>query len=223
MSTDNQHFTTLLASTIHDIKNSLGIVLQHIRSLSSRYQQDPNLLQLEFETYRINNSLMQLLVLYKVDHNKFSLNIDEYPVSDILAEVRAENMPLLQGRQMSLSIHCPPEQMLFCDNALVCGALGTLLNNAQRYSKHSIFLSAYDEDGFTCLAIEDDGDGYPENMLQANHNDLDNIDWVTGNTGLGLHFVSTIAALHKNNGRQGFIKLDNDSRLGGARFRLFLP
>jgi len=223
MPADSTHFPTLLASTIHDIKNSLGIVLQHIQNLTNRYQQDPSLLQLEYETHRINNSLMQLLVLYKIDHNKFSLNIDEYPVSDILADVRAENMPQLQGRQISLSIQCRPEQMLFCDSTLVCSALGTILNNAQRYSRSSIFLSAYQEDGYTCLSIEDDGVGYPESMMEVAHNDLSNIDWVSGNTGLGLHFVSTIAAMHQNNNRQGFVKLDNKSRLNGARFRLFLP
>lgn len=223
MPTDNQHFPTLLASTIHDTKNSLGVVLQHIRHLSDRYHQDPSLLQLEFETNRINNSLMQLLVLYKIDHHKFSLNIDEYPVRDLLSETRAENLPLLQGRHMSLSISCPADLMVFCDSSLICSALGTLLNNAQRYSHDSIYLAAVEEDGYICLSIEDDGEGYPEYMLQAEHNNLSEIDWVTGNTGLGLHFVSTIAALHENNGRQGFIKLDNDSRLGGARFRLFLP
>ncbi len=221
MQTKN-HFPTLLASTIHDIKNSLSVVLQLTRIFSTKYQSDPDLLQLEFETHRINNSLMQLLVLYKIDHNKFQADIDEHPASDILAEVRAQHILLLEGRHISLSIQCKAD-LLFCDNTLVCNALSTLLNNAQRYSRSSIFLSAYPEGDFICLAIEDDGEGYPAAMLETDPNDLDKIDWISGNTGLGLHFVSTIAALHENNGRQGYIKIDNDSRLGGARFRLFLP
>jgi hypothetical protein len=46
---------------------------------------------------------------------------------------------------------------------------------------------------------------------------------VKGNTGLGLYFVAAIAGFHKNQGKYGYVKIDNLSRMGGARFCLFLP
>jgi hypothetical protein len=49
------------------------------------------------------------------------------------------------------------------------------------------------------------------------------IDLASGNTGLGLFFTDTIAKLHVQGGKHGFITTDNDSQLGGARFKLYLP
>jgi len=217
------HFPALLASTVHDIKNSLGVVLQSINDIANKYSKIPELQQLEFETHRVNNSLMQLLVLYKVDTDKFTLDIDEHSVLDILQDVSAQQQALLHGKPIDLSIDCREDLLVFCDYQQICNALATLVNNAQRYCTNRIHLSAQQSDDFICLTLEDDGAGYPENMLNIDLENLDNMDWVTGSTGLGLHFVSTIARLHQNKTLQGFVKIDNNSQLGGARFRLFLP
>jgi len=44
-----------------------------------------------------------------------------------------------------------------------------------------------------------------------------------GGTGLGLHFSATAAALHRNQGNSGFIRLSNEGALRGAVFSLYLP
>lgn len=219
------HFSTILASTVHDIKNSLGTLQQLIHQISAtqKNSKNPDIIQLEFETSRVNHSMMQLLVLYKIDSEKFSLDIDEYPVSEILDEVKAQQAPLLQVNHFELNIQCPDDLMSFCDYTHISNALGTILNNAQRYSRSKILLSAYQQDDFICFSIEDDGQGYPQDLLSIDASDHSQMNWVTGSTGLGLYFVSAITELHQNNDNKGFIKVDNNSRLGGARFRLFLP
>jgi signal transduction histidine kinase len=220
-----QHFPTILASTVHDIKNSLGILQQLIQQISATQKDtnNPEIIQLEFEANRMNHSMMQLLVLYKIDSKKFNLDIDEYPVSEILDEVKAQQIPLLQVNHIKLDIQCSDDLMCFCDYTHISNALGTILNNAQRYSHSKVLLSACQIDNYVCFSIEDDGLGYPLELLSFNPSDHSQMDWLTGNTGLGLYFVSTIAELHQNNKNKGYIRIDNNSRLGGARFRLFLP
>lgn len=216
-----QHFSTVLASTVHDLKNSLG-TLQNLISRVSK-NNDPNLLQLEFEVNRMNHSMMQLLALYRIDNNNFSLDIDEYSALEILEEVQAQQSPQFHMSQIKRAQECPDDLMAYCDFSHISNALSTILNNAQRYSHSQILLSAGQEGDYIYFAIEDDGEGYPETLLSMNTADPYQMDWASGNTGLGLYFASTIANLHQNKDKSGYIIIDNNSSLGGARFKLFLP
>lgn len=217
-------FPAILASTVHDIKNSLGIVLELIRQLALKQaDQGADFSQLEFEANRINHSLMQLLVMYKIDSNKFSLEIDEYPAIDIINDAKAQQDVLSRLNDVRVQVECDNELLCYCDYPNVCNALGTILNNALRYTHSAIRISAAEEDGYLKFCIEDDGQGYPEHLLAADLSDAADLDWIKGNTGLGLYFVAMIAGLHKNNDKTGYVKIDNQSCLGGARFSLFLP
>lgn len=84
-------------------------------------------------------------------------------------------------------------------------------------------MSARQDGDYLRFCIEDNGEGYPVHLLDADLDSPDKFDWVTGNTGLGLYFVAAVAGLHKNKGRKGFVRIDNDSELGGACFSLYLP
>jgi len=218
-------FPAILASSVHDIKNSLATVRELIVQIAEKHGKSNNhdFIQLEFEANRMNNSLIQLLELYKIDLNKFILNIDEHSVSDILQEVKAQQNPLIQLNQLKLTIECPENLVCFCDYNHISNALGSILNNALRYTNTQIRLSAYQENEYIIFCMEDDGEGYPDNLLHLGSTDNTRSDWISSSTGLGLHFVSTLSALHTAKNTKGFIKVDNDSCLKGARFRLFLP
>ncbi len=219
-------FPAIMESSVHDIKNSLTTVrdlLMHI-AIKQQCSKSQDFIQLEFETNRMNNSLIQLLELYKIDSGRFSLDIDEHSVQDILQEAEAQLAPLLRLNKIRLTINCAEGLYCYCDYNHICNALGSILNNAQRYTNKQIVLSAYPEKEYIVFSIEDDGAGYPAQLLSIDFaNDTTYANSISGNTGLGLYFVSTIAAIHNAKNSKGFIKIDNDKRLGGARFRLFLP
>lgn len=217
-------FPTILASTVHDIKNSLSTLLELIRqTLVKQNDCGDDLNQLEFEAARINHSLMQLLVMYKIDSQKFSLLIDEYPAIDIIREAVDQQARLSRLNNIALQIECDEEVMCYCDYPNVSNALAAVLNNALRYTRQTVLISVSEENGYLRIAIEDDGEGYPPHFLNADLNNMADLDWVSGNTGLGLYFVSVIAALHNRGDACGYVQVDNQSRLGGARFNLFLP
>jgi signal transduction histidine kinase len=218
-------FPAILASSVHDIKNSLTALRALIGQLENIYQ-DPKpteFRQLEFESNRMNNSLMQLLTLYKIDLSQFSLAIDEHSAADILEDVVAQQSTLLSLSNIQLITECHGELFCYCDNALISNALCTLVNNAQRYCLSKILLSVDQEDDYIVFCIEDDGKGYPENLISSDYKQLPQTDLATGNTGLGLFFAETIAQLHIKADKCGFITTDNNSQLGGARFKLYLP
>ena len=222
---ENALFPIILGSTVHDIKNSLGTLLGLIQELASKQSVDQvdDIRQLEFEANRINHSLMQLLVMYKIDSDKFNLIEDEYAALDLLHETKAQQDRLPHLQKIQVRIDCSDELLCYCDYQHVTNALGTILNNAQRYSRQLVVISALEVDGYVRFCIEDDGDGYPQHLLNADLSNQSDLDWVTGNTGLGLYFVAAVAKFHKNHDKFGFVKIDNESSLGGARFSLYLP
>jgi len=93
----------------------------------------------------------------------------------------------------------------------------------QHYCLSKVLLSVVQEDDYIVFCIEDDGKGYPESLLSSGHKQLPEIDVANGNTGLGLFFTETIAQLHVKGDKRGFIMTDNNSQLGRARFKLYLP
>lgn len=224
-SKDDTLFPVILASTVHDIKNSLGTLLGLIQQLALKQsnEQLDEIRQLGFEANRINHSLMQLLVMYKIGSQKFNLQVDEYAALDLITEAKAQQDSLLTFSDVQLKVDCSADLLCYCDYQYVSSALGTILNNAHRYTQQSILISASEIEGYVRFCIEDDGQGYPEHLLNADLSNPAELDWVRGNTGLGLYFVSAIAGFHKNRNKTGFVKVDNESSMGGARFCLYLP
>ena len=218
-------FPAILASSVHDIKNSLTALRALLSQLEGSYQGPKPLefRQLEFETNRMNNCLMQLLTLYKIDLSQFSLAIDEHSVNDIVEDVVAQQSTLLALGNVELLTECHDDLFCYCDSTLIGHALCTLVNNAQRYCLTKVMLSVEQEDGYVVFCIEDDGQGYPVDLIAPDYKNTPQLDMASGNTGLGLFFTETIAQLHVQGDKRGFITTDNNSQFGGARFKLYLP
>lgn len=222
---DGKLFALVLASIVHDIKNALGALIQRVEHIRRKpgLDQDPDLQRLELDAMRLNQRLIQLLVMYKIESRAFQLLIDEHAARDVIDEAVSQQYACPRD-PVHITIACHDDLLCYCDFQNLGNVLATVIDNALRYSRHAIRVSAEEDEGYVVFVVEDDGPGYPESMLEANWAEVSHIaDWMTGHTGLGLYFASVIAGLHKNAGRRGSVKLDNHSRLGGARFRLFLP
>jgi signal transduction histidine kinase len=220
------NFPAILAFSVHEMKSSLSIINELIRHFTKQEQLNANkeLVQLEFEANRMNNNLMQLLILYKIEESKFTPNIDECLVIDILNEVAAQQASLFAINGLELIMNCPDDLLCYCDSNLIGNAISTVVNNSQRYARTKVIVSAAEEqDGYTRFTVEDDGTGYPAHFLLPDAVDKTAVNLNTGSTGLGLFFVSTIANMHINGDKHGLIQLSNDSTLGGAKFSLLLP
>ena len=218
------NFPAILASSVHDMKNSLSTLMALLARLEITYPdvKPPEFEQLQFEANRMNSSLMQLLILYKIESSRFSLTIDAYPAQDIIHDVMAQQSALLSLSPVQLITECPDDLTCYCDNTLISNAIGTIVNNAQRYCQGKILLSATQEGRYVVFSVEDDGAGYPDQFLSEPGADTP-FDPGTGSTGLGLFFAATLAQMHTNGEHRGFIKIGNNSQFGGARFSLYLP
>ncbi|GGY72609.1 sensor histidine kinase [Cellvibrio zantedeschiae] len=221
-------FSFVLASSVHDMKNSLGMLLNTLADVMHEYppQNDAHAKSyavLEYEAARINSELIQLLSLYRLDHDKVRAHIDECIVADVLSEQVARNYALLQTRAIDLVLECDEALTGYFDCDLVGGVINNILVNCARYSKSKLKLSAEKTPEGVCITIEDDGPGYPEHMLNASTFSETKGSFAGGRPHLGLMFANRVALMHKSKSQQGFIRLNNESSLGGGCFKLFLP
>lgn len=219
-------FAETLASCIHDIKNSAGVVLQAADAIALNADQplvDPQVTALQTEARRINHNLMHLLGLYKLERSDCRISRDVVDCNDLILELQAHNDPLLAARGISFATpNAEPVEGYF-DRELVIGILNSAINNAQRYASSTVCVAANINDGYTVLRVDDDGPGYPDELIDASRHAFGKTNYRAGNTGLGLFFARRIAAMHQHRNRIGFVTLSNDGPNGGASFRLCLP
>jgi len=221
-------YSDVLASSIHDIKNSLSMLLSTLDDVlgdpDTRVADQNKANVLRFETSRVNSSLIQLLALYRMDKGELSPNLMEHNVDEFFEELVAENQVLMDSLGIRFSYACDPDLSGYFDDNLIQGVMGSAIGNAERYTKDQIRLSARSEDDYLVLGVEDNGKGFPDFMLKAGEElRRGSGSLSSGSTQLGLYFASKVARMHADKTRKGFMRLSNASDLGGARFELWLP
>lgn len=220
-------FSLLLASSVHDIKNSLGMLLSTLEGViqDSPAQDDQQRLRyatLQGEAARINNALMYLLGLYRLQEAQLPVRVEEVFVADFLDEQRAQQQLLFDIRGLELVVDCDEALTAYFDPTLIAGIVDNVLVNAARYARSRIELRAGLDAGGLCLEVRDDGPGFPAKILDAVHNHDRGIDFSSGSTNLGLYFAVEVARLHRRGAHCGSVELAN-LETGGSCFRLRLP
>ncbi len=220
-------FYDILASIIHDMKNSLGMVINRLDEIVDELPVEVNesakIAAIQHEAKRLNNNLIELLTLYRMENERISPVIDEVYVDDFLQEIVVENQSAADSGDVSLSCDCDEELTGYFDEGLVHGIINNLIGNALRYTESKIEITAEERDGYLVISVEDDGAGFTDEMLQAQKADTVNNDIGDGRTLLGIHFANMIAQMHHNKDKKGFIKLRNNNRLKGGCFSIYLP
>jgi signal transduction histidine kinase len=221
-------FSTVIASTVHDMKNSLAMLMQAhsqwLARLPDPERHSPEQGVIEYEFAHLNGMLVQLLGLYKLGVNQLPLQPAYHDLDDFLEAQLACHQDVFASRGIVATYDVDPLSPLgFFDRELVASVLANTITNAIRYARRALLISVGDEAGEWVLTINDDGDGYPAEMIELQADYAQGINYSSSSTGLGLYFAGRIAALHQRNGVCGRTRISNGGPLGGGVFSLYLP
>lgn len=221
-------FSLVLASSVHDMKNSVGMLIASLEKFLEDHppknaEQLDHYNVLQYEASRINTELVQLLTIYRMQNNHLPVRMDQHFVIDVLEDQVARNHAMLDSRHINLKLECPDNLEWFFDADLVGSVVQNVLVNCARYTRNELILRAWVDDDQLHIMIADDGMGYPPAMLISPAELVEEVQVSGGNTRLGLYFADKIAALHKQNNRAGYIRLENGAPLGGGCFQIVLP
>jgi len=230
MTTEEISFTDLIASSIHDMKNSVNVQVDSLEKMAIDAQLRGDLETFErlvaviAQAHRMNDNLIQLLSLYKFGKAIYPLDIAEQSVADVIAEALLQTRAVLDFKGISVAVDCEPDCYWYFDRDLMTGVLLNALNNAINYTQDKIRVEARLSVGQLELRVEDNGQGYPASML---HSDVlaaaRGVNFFSGSTGLGFYFSSQVARLHLNKGQCGTLTIENGGTYGGGCFVVKLP
>lgn len=210
------------------MKNSLGMMLDAlntiIHSIPADIQQETSRDYgvVQYESSRVNNSLMQLLALYKLDNEKLPFNPSYHNLYDFIEEQILTHSPLLDAKKFTYDIQVDETIEIVFDDSLLTMVVSNVIGNAIRYANSELLISSETNNG-TCIMICDDGPGYPAQMIELAGDYIHGINQATGSTGLGLFFAQRVAELHQHGGKAGKIELENGGPLGGGVFKILIP
>lgn len=221
-------FSTVLAASMHDMKNSLCMLLQSLDTLSEKVEQTPKareeFAQLHYEIARVNSNLLQLLAMYRQCNDSLPLHIEEVFIDDLIDELISKNDLYISNNQIDVSVEIEADLAWYLDKDLILNLLNDIFINALKYthSKINISVSVIDEQRLS-IQMQDDGAGYPKAMIDKSLETMSPAMLTKGRTGLGIYFANLIAHAHTNGEHTGYIKLENGGQFGGSVFTLSLP
>ena len=230
MAQDEISFTDLIASSIHDMKNSLNLQVSALESIARQSREKGDSATFEdlgrviYQANRMNLNLVELLSLYKLSKSSYPIDITEQPVAEVIEEAVMQNHSMMDFKGIVVSVDCAADCYWYMDRELIKGVLVNALNNAYHYTSDKIHIMATLKDRRLELRVEDNGQGYPQRMLLNQDLVSDQaVSFDTGSTGLGFYFSDQVARLHKNGRKRGSLAVENGGSLGGGCFVLRLP
>lgn len=230
MNQDEVSFTDLIASSVHDMKNSLNVQIDTLENVATALHERGDgesaatLGAVIYQANRMNVDLIQLLSLYKLGNSLYPLDIAENSVAEMFDELLSQNGSAMELKGIRISTDCPDDCYWYFDRDLIMGVLLNALNNAYNYTKDEIRLVARINNGALELRVEDNGRGYPPSMLTDDLTaENKGVSFLSGSTGLGFYFSSRVARIHKNGERCGSLAIENGGTFGGGCFVVRIP
>lgn len=229
--------STFVAAAAHDMKNSVSVIAAYLEdALQQMARTDDgrpsaaalSTAQALYETQRVNGNLVQLMALYKLEEGMYPFEPADVELEEFADELLARVLPLVQLK--GLSLLCENDTGVvdwIFDRDLIGSVVIQSLFNAVRYAATTVRLALRVVDGRLEIEVADDGQGFPEFMLEQGFPARQGINMHTGSTGLGLYFSRLAAGLHKRADRSGSTRLENGEargdRLAGGHFIIELP
>ena len=219
-------FKDVISASVKDMRNSLGQVLYQLEESSHATQevtQGCSVADAQYEVIRIENVINQLHGLYLLETDALAVQRQEAYLHELIEDVMANMGALLHLKDIEVRIE-GVDLCGYIDPYLVSCVMQIVLLNAIRYTKNKIEITVAEHEGGAMVSVIDNGQGYPEAVLEhfkalmagepVQHVSSQNTSWL---------YCERIAALHSNQGKNGYTKLSNDEDTKGGRIDLFLP
>ena len=221
---ETQHW--FIQSASHELRTPLATISAELQ-LASLHASDPVALGDALQAAEIAVDQLaalsdDLLLLAQGQAGSLALTLQKVDLEWLAAGALAAASDRSMDASLSFVLDCPVALSVVADPIRVRQILDNLLENCLRYaSRGMVTLSVGREGEWVVVAIQDEGEGFPDELLDSAFErfrlGVPSRSRETGGAGLGLSIVSLLTELH-----HGSVRLENVVS-GGARVSVLLP
>ncbi|TDO96858.1 sensor histidine kinase [Marinomonas balearica] len=219
-------FKEALPASVNDMKNSLSLVLQTLDVIHDNAADvdSHSLAMVQYEATRMQNTLTELQNFYLLEKDLLTIQMSESYVVDLVEEQVAANSTLWKTKNINVEVTGDEDLCAYVDASLVSSVINIGLVNASRYTRDQVQVRIEKEGHGVLVVIDDNGDGYPDFILEKFKKLLAGSEATETNAQtLAWCYCNAILDIHKNHEEKGRTGLSNASLLGGGRFEIYLP
>jgi len=216
-------YKTLFTLISHEFRIPIATIMGASDTLLISQTTDLNRTDLFNEIFkasaRLNHLVENLLNMSRLESGKISVHLDWCDVNDLLNKVTRILKKELENYNLKSSI--PVEMPLVrLDFGLMEQVIYNLILNSCQYTPSGsiIMFNADYIDGYLVIIVEDNGAGFPPELLDRVFQKFFRVDnSKAGGLGLGLSIVKGLVEAHK-----GTVKVENQQN-SGVRFTITIP
>lgn len=218
-----------VANVSHELKTPLASIKAYAETLrlGALYDENKNLQfveQIEFQAELLNEQILDLLLLARVESGKNTFTITEFEINQICQASYDQFAEIAVERKLNFQLNLTqPSPVIAADMKSIEAIVKNLIVNAIHYTPEngSISIASYVRSDSAVVEVKDTGIGIAEDQQKRIFERFYRVDKARsrdmGGTGLGLAIVKHLT---QNNG--GSVLLE--SRLGkGSCFQIHLP
>ncbi len=216
-------YKTLFTLISHEFRIPIATIMGASDTLLMSRSPDLNKNDLYNEIFkastRLNHLIENLLSMSRLESGKISVRVDWCDINDLINKVTGILKTELE--QFDFITEIPTDMPLVkLDFGLMEQVIYNLILNSTQHTQAGsvVRFEAHYSDGFLNIRVEDNGPGFPSEILDKVFDKFFKVDnSKTGGLGLGLSIVKGLVEAHK-----GTVKVEN-LPAGGAAFTVTIP
>ena len=154
-------------------------------------------------TKSMEHTIQEIVTISRLDASDFSLSKEKFDFSELIREVTAEYIDLIEQKDLELDVDITDRIMINADKKLIERVLSNLFSNAVRYSPagEKVSITTFFENGQVHFTIFNTGVQISEEaipyLFEVFYRADSSRNRQTGGSGLGLYIVKRILEQHK--------------------------
>jgi signal transduction histidine kinase len=212
-----------VADASHELRTPLSLLKMELE-LALRKDRGPDELEGAIrsaagEADRLGRIADDLLLLARSEQGRLPLRLEPTDVGDVLQTVAARFASQAEAERRTLYVEAGDAQVVVADRLRLEQALGNMLDNAFRYGRGGIAVTAAASNGSVELHVTDQGSGFQPGFIERAFERFSRADEVRGapGSGLGLAIVERIARAHDGSAHAA------NAAAGGADVWISIP
>ena len=194
----------LISNITHELKTPLAIIHSYTECLQediAKEKQDHYLAVIREETERMDEMVLQMLDLSRLEAGKVRLSADSFSVYVLTQQILERFAPLLESKRQSVHFDLAEDFLITADENRIGQVITNLISNAHKYSPQGadIRIKIFFKINSLYFRIENPAPHLSNEALEKVWDSFYRADASrnTPGTGLGLALVKTIIQLHR--------------------------